>query len=177
MLKQGRYTWRHDSVLSFLANVCKGSGDNMPKVYVDLTDHPWQTVTTIPQEILPSSQRPDLVMFWPNLKKIFLVELTVPFEPNIVSAHLRKVNKYASLVSDLQDKGLTVDFLALEVGSRGYISPENLKALKQLTKMSHVNVSFKSIRDQLSKIALCTSFSIFCSKSEPTWQEPDIFKL
>jgi hypothetical protein len=178
MLKQGRYTWRHDSILSYLFSLFNNDPNkDTLKVFVDLGDHDWQVNSTIPQDILPTAQRPDLVLYWPKLKRIRIFELSVPFETNIEATHTRKINKYASLVSDLQDRDMDVELLAFEVGSRGYISPDNCKRLKKLIKLSNTKQSFKAVRDNLTKIALSTSFSIFCSKFEPSWRDPPIFKM
>jgi hypothetical protein len=175
MLDQGRYTWRHDSVLAYLASLFKNL-ENV-KIYSDLGCKKGETITTVPPEVLPTSQRPDLVIYWLNLKKICIIELTIPFETNIQNSHQKKVNKYASLVHDLSDKGLKVDFYAFEVGSRGFLSADNLGTLKSLLHLSKSSQSFKRVRNDLEKIVLCTSFSIYCSKAEPSWLEPPLFEI
>ena len=177
-LDQGRYTWRHDSVLNYLVSIFKNSDNtNDYHVYADLGGKKGETVTTVPPDVLPTSQRPDLVIHWPHLSKICIIELTIPFETNIVDAHQRKLDKYASLVNDLTEKGLKVDIHAFEIGSRGYLSPENTSTLKSLIHLSGTTQTFKNVRNDLMKIVLCTSFSIYCSKSEPSWIDPPLFKL
>ena len=175
MLEQGRYTWRHNSILSYIASLCKDIDE--AQVFVDLGTNQHETVTTIPQNIIPTSQRPDLVIHWPNLKKLLILELTVPFETNIQNAHQLKTNKYAALVHDLTDKGFAVVFYAFELGSRGYLTADNAQILKSLIYLTNCKKSFKNVRDDLEKIVLCTSFSIYCSKSEPTWLEPPLFQI
>ena len=175
MLEQGRYTWRHNSILSYIASLCKDIDE--AQVFVDLGTNQHETVTTIPQNIIPTSQRPDLVIYWPNLKKLLILELTVPFETNIQNAHQLKTNKYAALVHDLTDKGFAVVFYAFELGSRGYLTADNAQILKSLIYLTNCKTSFKNVRDDLEKIVLCTSFSIYCSKSEPTWLEPPLFQI
>ena len=112
MLEQGRYTWRHDSILSYISSLFKHPIDNA-KVYTDLGSSSKESVATIPPDVIPTSQRPDLVIYWPNLKKICIFELTVPFDTNIQKAHERKSNKYASLVLDLEDRDFEVLFFCV----------------------------------------------------------------
>ena len=175
MLEQGRYTWRHNSVLSYIASLCQDLGE--AQVFTDLGTNPHESVTTIPQNIVPTTQRPDLVIYWPNIKKLCIFELTIPFETNIQNAHQLKSNKYAGLVHDITDKGISVVFYAFELGSRGYLTADNAQTLKSLLHLINCEKSFKTVRDDLEKIVLCTSFSIYCSKCEPTWLEPSLFKI
>ena len=107
MLDQGRYTWRHDSILSYLVSLFKQSNDF--KLYFDLGSKPREYMTTIPPEVLPTSQRPDLVIHWPNLDKICIFELTIPFDTNI---HGNLTNMQV-LSMILPSKGLKSNFLLL----------------------------------------------------------------
>ena len=45
------------------------------------------------------------------------MELTVSFEKNIESAHIRKTSRYRDLTSDITSKGWQVDCVAFEIGS------------------------------------------------------------
>ena len=58
-------------------------------------------------------------------KDIVIVELTVPFETNLEESHRRKVDKYSSLVQDIQERDYTVSLYAVEVGVRGLLSRDN----------------------------------------------------
>ena len=82
-LNQGRYTWRHDSVL---AQIAKGLQKHLPpsvKVYADLDNMraDINPPATIPPNVLITSLRPDIVAS----KEICLLELTVP-TPHMVSS-------------------------------------------------------------------------------------------
>ena len=93
--------------------------ENLPNrlIYADLEGHSIAG-GTIPPHILTTSQRPDCE----ESKDIVIVELTVPFETNLEEAHRRKVDKYSSLVQDIQERGYTVSLYAVEVGVRGLLS-------------------------------------------------------
>ena len=49
-----------------------------------------------PTEITSACQRPHLVIWSVNSKKVFIAELTIPFETNIDWAHQRKLEKYVA---------------------------------------------------------------------------------
>ncbi|KAI8485198.1 hypothetical protein Bbelb_371230 [Branchiostoma belcheri] len=103
------------------------------QVYADM--HGYTTNGgTIPVHILPTTQKPDLVIHLPEQNIIHLYELTVPFEQNIKRSHDRKTDKYAALVADLETAGITTTLNCFEVGSRGLITPENKCRLKNIFK-------------------------------------------
>ena len=82
-LNEGRFTWRHDSVLNFIASnlTCvKGS-----KVYVDLPGF------ITPSVITGDELRPDLLLAIEN--KLYILELTVGFETNLKINSDRKLKK------------------------------------------------------------------------------------
>ena len=97
---------------------------------------------------------------------IHLIELTVPFENNIQKAHDRKAQKYRDLVSDILDNGLTCDPICFEIGSRGLITPENIRNIDKIFSFVNTKPS-KSFRKELSKVALLTSYTIWNARHEP----------
>ena len=104
-----RYTWRHNSVLQYMAKTL--SDFNIPenKVYADLPG--WMiNNSTIPQHIITSSQRPDLVIVDQSRKIVSLLELTCSFEreTNFTNAHNRKLERYAALTSDIENRGFNL---------------------------------------------------------------------
>jgi len=112
-----------------------------------------------------------------RVEKLVIIELTVPFELGIDKAHSFKCNKYAPLVSDIESSGYQVELIAIEIGSRGYISPDNIKRAKAIHKMCNKPVSFKNFRNNLSKLAIVSSFSVFYAKHEPTWMNPPFLEM
>ena len=74
------------------------------------------------------------------------------------------------MVTEIQNKGYDVTFIALEIGSRGFISKENLNRLKSfISFFDNKPITPKEARDTLSKIAVTSSFAIYCAKNEATW--------
>ena len=133
MLDQGRYTWRHNSVLRIIMDTLKDVSDQSWSLfYCDLAGAKKIAGTTIPPDILPTQQRPDLVLINESSKSIIIIELTIPFEQNIHKAHERKLNKYAGLTSDLQEQGYDTKLLCVEVGSRGLITDSNMCSFQSI---------------------------------------------
>ena len=101
-LNEGRFTWRHDSVLNFIASslTCvKGS-----KLYVDLPGF------ITPSVITGDELRPDLLLTIEN-KLLYILELTVSFETNLRINSDRKLKKYLPLISDQENNFDKVKFV------------------------------------------------------------------
>ena len=77
-LDQGRFDWRHDSVLKLLVSaVVEGKPPNLD-MFADLQGYKING-GTIPADILCTLERPDLVLVERKTKTIFLLELTCSF--------------------------------------------------------------------------------------------------
>ena len=95
-LKQGRMTWRHDSIISHMTKTIKKSKPSDIDIYSDLPGHKMNG-GTIPPDILATSSRPDVVIVDRSSKEIHLLELTCSFEKNIETAHILKSRRYNDL--------------------------------------------------------------------------------
>ena len=73
-LHQGRYTWRHNSVLKVLASFLLPRG--IGELYVDLEGF------RSPSEVTGDSKRPDMLIVRPD-GTLYLAELTVCYETNM----------------------------------------------------------------------------------------------
>ncbi len=134
-----RYLWRHNSILSYLYSSALSGNiiDNI--IYSDLSNANMPGISTIPIDITITTQRPDIVIVNRINSTVTILELSVPFESNISDTHNRKLNRYANLIADIESKNFKVNYYALEIGSRGYISPENQNRLKHFIKGLHIN--------------------------------------
>ena len=106
-LNQGRYTWRHDSILNFLYGEIKTVAPKDVEIFSDLAGHMVNN-SVIPQDILVSNgfgSKPDLVVISRSNKRIALFEVTFPLERNIHTANTYKRDKYSGMQGDLEDKG------------------------------------------------------------------------
>ena len=123
-LTQGRFTWRHNTVLNHITRTML---ENKPENLEIFADIPGLDLngSTIPPDVLVTGSRPDLVLLNRQEKKIFILELTCSFESNIEAANARKKIRYTSLKHDLEDQGYNCTLLPFEDGSRGYVTKSN----------------------------------------------------
>ena len=172
-LEQGRYTWRHNNILAYLVNVAlKGSSPDLVVTHDIPNIQGYSPVTTIPRSCTQTNLRPDLCLYRERDKKLLLFELTIPFELGIERAHKYKADKYASLITDIQNNGYEVQLLAVEIGSRGFISQDNAQRLKSfLSFFTPKPAKFKELRDDLSQKAVVSSFVLYCAKNEAAWED------
>ena len=170
-LDQGRYTWRHDSVLRTLFDSVKGQLRDGFALFSDLIGHDAGGGSTFPRDIISTTQRPDMVVLSREQRKVFILELTCPWDLNVDRSHQYKMDKYASLVNDLSSDGFSVDLFCVEVSVRGLITKANKARFKAfIHKITDLNrASGTKILISLSKAALVSSFAVFCARSERTW--------
>ena len=107
-LDEGRFTWRHNSLLFSLANAL--SSLKQSAVYADLPS--FLSLGLITGE----SFRPDLLLLTDE-KILYVLEITVRFETNIQNNSDRKASKYSSLINDLSPSYSKVLFVNLSVGA------------------------------------------------------------
>ena len=86
-------------------------------IYTDIPEYSCNGGTIL-ANIIQTLKRPDMVLLDRNEKKIILMELTVSFQKNIESAHLRKTTRYRDLTSCIKNKGWQAECVAFEIGSR-----------------------------------------------------------
>ena len=120
-LDQGRFTWRHDSIIHLFASTLKEGKPEALKLFADIPDYKING-GTLPADVLCILERPDIVFLDRKLKKIILLELTCSFESNIESAHIAKRKKYQDLKTDLEAQKYSVTLLPFEIRSRGYVT-------------------------------------------------------
>jgi len=177
MLNQGRYTWRHNSVLNFIYNALKPKESNL-EFHVDLPGS-LTGISTIPIDIVITLQRPDLVIIDRKKNKVYVIELTIPFDINVNDAHKRKSNKYENLVNDIKEAGYETAYHAIEIGSRGYVTKDNRKRLLDIINITgqiskkEFNVAINNIK----KTAILASYCVFYSKYESSWIEPRLLTV
>ena len=170
-LNEGRFTWRHNSVLNHFAITIKKIATPNLEILADLPSL-WLNGGTIPPDILSTSFRPDLVILNRSEKKIELLELTCSFEKNIDMANLRKAKKYNDLKMDLEGVGWTVQLIPFEVGSRGQITKRNKEALINVLKRNQIKLKNSQLFKDMSKISLLCSYSIFQAHCVLMWRDP-----
>ena len=177
-LDQGRYTWRHNSVLSNIIHLIRPKLAPGAKLFSDLAGFLAPGGGSIPPHVLVTNQKPDIVIFNEALNEIIIFELMCPWDGNIASSHAFKEEKYASLIADFSQQYTCYHF-SIEISVRGQVSSNNKKRLKAFMyrACSDAKPIFKSMVPILSKSALLASFSIFAARAEPSWVSPPFLNV
>jgi hypothetical protein len=136
---------------------------------VDLPDHA-HSYSDFPSDVATTTRRPDILLLNRSSRAIYLVELTVPFEENLVKAANLKRQKYDTLVRDIEaGDGWRCRLLTIEVGSRGVLTRPVSSLLNGLASLQATRgVSTADIKQAslvVSQIALRCSFYIYLSRS------------
>ena len=130
-LDQGRYTWRHNSVLSSFIEIIR---PRLLEGFILYSDMPGSTAPhggTIPPHILVTSLKPDVFIFNESTRTAIIFELTCPWDKNIDRSHSFKEEKYAPLLADLSDTFKVFTF-SVEISARGQVTAQNRARLKAL---------------------------------------------
>ena len=170
-LNQGRYTWRHNTVLNEITNIILQNKPPHVEVYSDISGLDING-GTIPPDILVTQLRPDLVIINRQEKIISLLELTCSFERNAGAANLRKTLRYTALKSDLEDRGFRCLLVPFEVGSRGHVRKASKSNILNIFLTFNISASpYKCVKN-MSKLSLLSSYTIFNAYTQPTWRDP-----
>ena len=81
------------------------------------------------------------------------------FETNFKEVRKRKEQKHRELVEEVEENGYVVDFVTIEVGSRGFINFDSFCRLRDTVGAS--NRELKHMLSALSKTAIKESFTIW----------------
>ena len=132
----------------------------------------------IPPHLLVTNLRPDLFLVNESARVAVLVELTCPWDKNILRSHEYKREKYAPLVGDLS-RDLNVFYFPIEVSVRGQVSKGNRARFKSFVFRCCVDPGkiLPTILRVSSRASLLSSFSLFCARKEPSWTSPALLTV
>ena len=85
-----------------------------------------------PTEIMWTTQRPDIVIWYVKLKKVFVIELIVLFEENFDWLHQCKLEKYEDLRAQCVRNGWITNVFPIEVRCRDFITNSTSEFLTYL---------------------------------------------
>ena len=131
------------------------------KIYADLPGH---TVTggTLPPNIVPTAQRPDIIIINNTKKAVHIIELTSPFENNIQKAHDLKMSRYENLQSDIAQEGYKCYLNCIEIGSRGLVTADNMNRLgKSIKFLSGKSSTVKQFSREFKAKSLSSAVILF----------------
>ena len=168
--EQERMTWRHNSILNYLAQTLDEKKPDNIKIYSNLPNYKTNGAS-IPAHIMVTRSRPDLVLVDSSTspQTVYLYELTVCFERvgNLEAANRRKQSRYSGLATDIEDNGYSCKNYPFEVGSRGHLTPDNRSRLSLLHKLCSPSVTFSKFCQNIAKTSLLCSYAIFLSRNDP----------
>ena len=166
-LEHDRYTWRHDSVLDFIAKTFSTFVDC--SLYADLPTF------LRPSLITGNSLRPYLNVITKN-QVLYILELTIGFETNIKINSERKASKYYPLQQTLHSNYNHIRFINFTLGALGTIGSSSDSFIYLLKSLSFDDKLQKHILSQLINIAIRCTYYIFCSWNKP-WIGPDFLDI
>ena len=163
-LNDGRWNWRHDSILINIARMISKIQD--VKVYCDVTDSEFQT----PSVITGDDERPDIVFV--NARELYILELTVGFETNIQKNSERKKKKYVDLVKRLQ-KDYNVKYFDLSMGAIGTIGTESEEIRDMFEKLGLERTECDYLIRKIINVCIRSTYYIFCQRNKQ-WESPGL---
>ena len=134
------------------------------KIKVDLNEK-----LVFPQEIFSTTLRPDIVIWSNDKKRVHLIELTVPDESGMESAHQRKCNKYEDLVVEIQRRGWAAELWTVEIGCRGFSNGSLSFVLRRLGVSSKLA---RQIEGEACRCAEKASFHLWIMRNVAEWSAP-----
>ena len=152
-LEQGRYTWRHDSTLHFLAKSFLSIQNSF--LYADIPDFISSSALT------GDSLRPDLLLVTPD-KCLYLLELTVGFETNLRNSSHRKQLKYEILIKEQQQKFNEFRYVNLSMSALGVFDQHTSSFLDMLKDLRYDITTRNDIIKRAFTIPIRTTYYMLC---------------
>ena len=123
-----------------------------------------------PSIITGDQKRPDLLLI-DKMINMYVLELTVGFEPNIGKNAKRKNHNYKELLKSMEKDHISVTFINLSMGSLGIIGKDsiNLHKLLKATDMDESSIAY-CIKKLSAGCIRCTYY-LFCIKDK-AWSDP-----
>ena len=163
-LNEGRFTWRHDSVLNFIASIIKSV--KACNIYADLP------AFISPSVITGDKLRPDLVLTL-TTKCIYILELTIGFESNLHTNTKRKRQKYEELINEQQNNYEKVKFVNMSLSSLGVFSQSSIGFTDMLNDLNVDEQCRKYYVKKVIDMCIRSSYYIFCKRNKE-WDNPQL---
>ena len=106
-------------------------------------------------------------LLWsPSLRKVFIIELTVPWEDSVDEAYERKHLRYAELAAEAQHRGWNTEVRPVEVGCRGFVATSTTRLLRDL---GIKGPNLRSAIRAASETAERSSQWLWMKRQDPNW--------
>ena len=149
-----RFTWRHDSILNFIAN-------NLQSYHIHI--------------ITGDIYRPDRLILTKD-NTLYVVELTVGYETNLRNNINRKHFKYKDLIQEQKKKFPSVTSVNLSISALGVFGKESANFLIMLERMDLDDSHVKFVIKKNIGIAIRSTYYIFCCRNKE-WTHPELMKF
>lgn len=156
------YTKRHNCVVTIISNLIRETRRPYPIL------HSSQTITLRNLVLPPSLSRlkPDLWFLEPELNKLTLVEVTIPYgsfsedgESTLAIRRSQKLEKYQELVSFIRDSlRIKVDYFVIIISSLGAVPKDTIRDLKKLAKSRKRSSRYARLCSEAALAYSCTLF-------------------
>ena len=195
-LTQGRYRWRHDSVLRELADWLererkKERGNHPAHKYISFVKTGetnkaqkthrssildgttgWNMEVDLGKrlvfpDVVQTTLRPDVVLWSETGKKLIVIELTVPWETRCEEAYERKKAKYTELLDLCKQRGWRTWLFPVEVGARGFCSQS---VCRLMTAVGANGRDRRGAIQRLSQAAERASSWLWLRREEKSWK-------
>uniref|UniRef100_A0A3B1K6T8 Reverse transcriptase domain-containing protein n=1 Tax=Astyanax mexicanus TaxID=7994 RepID=A0A3B1K6T8_ASTMX len=120
----------------------------------------------IPECILVTTLRPDVVLYSESKRIVYFIELTVPFEDEVDGAYERKRLKYTDLVAEVRERGWQAYIRPVEVGTRGFVAKSATRLLSEFGIRGRV---LRTVLKELSDVAERSSQWLWFRRAEAVW--------
>ena len=161
-----RFTWRHDSILNFIANTLQSSQSST--MNVDLPGFMSPSVVT------GDKYRPDLLLTTKD-NCLYILELTVGYETSLRNNINRKHEKCKELIRELNSHFTTVKFINLSISATGVFEKESSTFLKMLKDLDIDENHIKYCIKKIINVAIRSTY-IFCCRNKE-WTKPELMKF
>lgn len=154
-----RYKRRHNGILETLADWLASALSSSQSLFVDITSEKFHPVGAV----FRATARPDTVIRHDS--ELFVLELTVCHESNLMPSKAYKLNKYKNLSHHLNNeyKHYTIRLFTLEVSTLGFVSDtDEFTTALGLSKLPN------NIIQTIIRQALFNSFTIYCDRNNGT---------
>ena len=166
------FTWRHNSILNFIANSLQPVINVHPTLYADVNGFLNPSIIT-GENLLSRSSFPNNII---QFKCLYVLELTVSFKSNLNSNAVHKKEKYLNLIKEMSRNYICVKFINLSVSSLGIFSYECCTFLDMMNDIGVDKMQQHYIIKTMINIAIRATYYIFCCRNK-SWDSPDLIQL
>ena len=128
-----------------------------------------------PSLLIGNELRPDLLLSIPQ-KFLYILELTVGFESNLLKNVTRKNLKYKELVRQERKHYKDVKFINLSISTLGVFSSQSTDFLEMLKDVGFDIQHQNFLNPRMINAAIRSTYFIFCRRKKD-WDSPELLKF